>query len=228
MCPVPDTWWQEIVTTFLLMPSLSSWTHFREWHVCSAQVTEQAEVAARRLLEVTAQSSEVEIRASYRRLLLRTHPDLSPKVDATERTMALTKAYLLLSSQTSSSDPLPHPKPAPTAAETDPRAERVRIDLLDDLTISVGAPASETLMLLIDMAHSLGEISYLDPAAGLLEIVIEFLEEPTSSVLLSMQGRGDGTTEVFCSVEPLSGGISPPADAVARLLLRTLTHPEEL
>ena len=188
--------------------------------------------AARLLLGVEAACSEAEIRAAYRMLLLRTHPDINSKADATERTMALTSAYLLLTSL------VVDPAPAAAAAQQEEPAaeqgrrrapkkeEEIEILLLGDLTISVAAPASETLMLLIDMAHELGEISYLDPSAGLLEIVIEFVEEPTSSVLLSMQGRGNATTEVFCSVEPLSGGISPPADAVARLLHRTLTHAE--
>ena len=187
--------------------------------------------AARLLLGVEAACSEAEIRAAYRMLLLRTHPDINSKADATERTMALTSAYLLLTSLVV--DPAPAAAPQqeePTAQQGRRRAqkkeEEIEILLLGDLTISVAAPASETLMLLIDMAHELGEISYLDPSAGLLEIVIEFVEEPTSSVLLSMQGRGNATTEVFCSVEPLSGGISPPADAVARLLHRTLTHAE--
>ena len=194
--------------------------------------------AARLLLGVEAACSETEIRAAYRMLLLRTHPDINSKADATERTMALTSAYLLLTSLVV--DPAPAPAAAqqeesaqqaqPAAQQSRRRApkkeEEIEILLLGDLTISVAAPASETLMLLIDMAHELGEISYLDPSAGLLEIVIEFVEEPTSSVLLSMQGRGNATTEVFCSVEPLSGGISPPADAVARLLHRTLIHAE--
>ncbi|MCX6525808.1 MAG: J domain-containing protein [Actinobacteria bacterium] len=188
--------------------------------------------AARLLLGVEAACSETEIRAAYRMLLLRTHPDINSKADATERTMALTSAYLLLTSLVV--DPAPAPAPAaaqqeePAAQQGRRRAqkkeEEIEILLLGDLTISVAAPASETLMLLIDMAHELGEISYLDPSAGLLEIVIEFVEEPTSSVLLSLQGRGNATTEVFCSVEPLSGGVSPPADAVARLLHRTLIH----
>lgn len=189
--------------------------------------------AARLLLGVEAACSEAEIRAAYRMLLLRTHPDINSKADATERTMALTSAYLLLTSLVVD----PAPAAAAAAQQEEPAAEQgrrrapkkeeeIEILLLGDLTISVAAPASETLMLLIDMAHELGEISYLDPSAGLLEIVIEFVEEPTSSVLLSMQGRGNATTEVFCSVEPLSGGISPPADAVARLLHRTLTHAE--
>jgi hypothetical protein len=182
--------------------------------------------AARLLLGVEAACSETEIRAAYRMLLLRTHPDINSKADATERTMALTSAYLLLTSVAVDPALAQQAEPAPNqGTKTPSKQERViEIQLLADLTISVGAPASETLMLLIDMAHELGEISYLDPSAGLLEIVIEFVEEPTSSVLLSMQGRGNATTEVFCSVEPLSGGISPPADAVARLLHRTLIH----
>ena len=182
--------------------------------------------AARLLLGVEPACSETEIRAAYRMLLLRTHPDINSKADATERTMALTNAYLILTSLEVDGAPDQREQPAEDhGRNAAPKPERiVEIQLLSDLTISVGAPASETLMLLIDMAHELGEISYLDPSAGLLEIVIEFVEEPTSSVLLSMQGRGNATTEVFCSVEPLSGGISPPADAVARLLHRTLIH----
>ncbi|MEX0767330.1 MAG: J domain-containing protein [Microthrixaceae bacterium] len=166
------------------------------------------------LLGVTSESSPGQIRAHYRQLLLRNHPDHSSQDEAALLTMALTNAYQLLNSRT------PTPPPLPKLEQP----SQVEICLLDDFTLQVKAPASETLMLLIDMAHDLGEISYLDPAAGLLEIVIEFVEEPTSSVLLTMQGRSSGVTEVFCSVEPLSGGISPPADAVARLLLRTLTQ----
>ena len=79
-------------------------------------------------------------------------------------------------------------------------------------------------MLLIDAAHELGEISYLDPSAGLIEVIVEFVEAPTSSVLLSLQGRATGVTDVFCTVEPLSGGDAPPSDAVARLVLHTLVE----
>ena len=79
-------------------------------------------------------------------------------------------------------------------------------------------------MILVDAANELGEISYLDLSAGLLEVVVEFIEAPTSSVLLSVQGRATGITEVFCTVEPLSGGEAPPSDAVTRLLFRTLVE----
>jgi len=40
--------------------------------------------------------------------------------------------------------------------------------------------------------------------------------------VMSLQGRATGVTEVFCTVEPLSGGESPPEAAVTRLVAATL------
>jgi DnaJ domain len=181
--------------------------------------------AARALLGVAADADALELRAAYRRELLRTHPDLSPAGDATERTVELTRAYQLLltvDEQPEPPEPGP-PEPGPTEpAVADAPAEVIDVALLDDQTIAVAAPANETLLFLIEAANRLGEISYLDPSAGLLEVVVEFIEAPTSSVVLSLQGRATGITEVFCTVEPLSGGEAPPSDAVTRLLLDTL------
>jgi hypothetical protein len=114
------------------------------------------------------------------------------------------------------------PRPRPSAADDDlgPGAEAV---LVDAETIGIPAPAVEVVPLLIEAAHRLGDITYLDPGAGLLEVVVEFVGAPTSSVVLSLQGRAaTGLTEVFCSVEPLSGGEAPSAEAVTQLLHRTL------
>jgi len=77
-------------------------------------------------------------------------------------------------------------------------------------------------MAAVEAAHSIGEVVYLDPAVGLVEVIVEFVEAPTSSVVMSLQGRSDGTTEVLCTVEPLSGGHDPPTAAVTRLLARTI------
>ena len=186
------------------------------------RINQSALAAAEVLLGVSASTSLSEIRVAYRLQLLRTHPDVSSEVDASERTMELTRAYLLLISTKGKEQRRTEARSSVEARVVEDRPERLGIHLLDDLTLCVDAPADETLMLLIEMANNLGEIRYLDPSAGLIELVIEFIEEPTSSVLLSLQGRATGCTEVFCSVEPLSGGGSPPSDAVARLFLRTL------
>lgn len=171
------------------------------------------------------------IRRAYRRLLRSTHPDLSASADATAATVRLTVAYRTALDHLARA---PVADPAGTDAPTpaQPRAhhpevpgtgsEGVHVHLVDAETIGVAAPAGEVLPMLLDAAHRVGEVSYLDPAAGLLEIVVEFVDAPTSSVVLSMQGRATGTTDVFCTVEPLSGGPAPSAAAVTQLLLRTL------
>lgn len=193
---------------------------------------------ARRILGVSTDADPDTVRRAYRRRLHQVHPDVSGRSDATELTLELTAAYtVLLRSPGPAGDPsgasAPAARPEPRSPASPPPAqpvdpiEPVVVSLVDDDTIGVGAPAAETLMLLVEAAHRLGDISYLDPSAGLVEVIVEFVEAPTSSVLLSLQGRATGITDVFCTVEPLSGGEAPPADAVTRLLLDTLLdlHP---
>lgn len=191
---------------------------------------------ARRILGVGVDDDSAVVRAAYRRLLLQTHPDVSSSEQATALTVRLTQAYTVLVDRPapegaagpagSQAAPPPH-QPAPPSEpvpEPAPVPEPVVAGLVDADTFAVAAPADEVLLLLVDTAHALGEISYLDPSAGLVEIIVEFVEAPTSSVLLSMQGRATGVTDVFCTVEPLSGGEAPPSDAVTRLVLQTLVE----
>lgn len=215
---------------------------------------------ARRVLGIGADAEvdPVAVRATYRRLVRRAHPDVSTRPDAADRTARLTLAYRVLTTAIRTGDLAP-PSPSAEASKADgeteehspeggqkpagaggssqrrgrarkstpgPKAaavrDRVVVSAVDADTIAIHAPAEEALMLLLDSAHSLGEISYLDRTAGLVEVIVEFVEAPTSSLLFSLQGRADGTTEVFCTVEPLSGGDAPPVDAVTRLVVRTL------
>jgi DnaJ domain len=197
---------------------------------------------ARAILGVGPQDDRVAVRSAYRHLLLQTHPDVSGRADAAARTMRLTAAYTTLidppdevvdapsgGARPAPTEPGSTSSEAPRSTRADQAPSQDRVDpepilvALDDAqTIAVGAPANETLMLIIDAAHRLGEITYLDPSAGLVEVVVEFIEAPTSSILMTLQGRATGVTEVFVTVEPLSGGDAPPSDAVTRLLLRTL------
>ncbi len=205
---------------------------------------------ARALLGVAPDADVDDLRAAYRRKLLHHHPDRNAASDATERTIELTGAYRLLVELAQAPPPTAGPPTAapptaapPTAApptgapsaagwstagptrarrgEPAPALE-LTIELVDDTTIALGAPPDETLFLISETAHELGEITYLDPSAGLLEVVVEFVEAPTSSVVFTLQGRATGVTDVFCSVEPLSGGEAPPVDAVTRLVLDTV------
>jgi hypothetical protein len=203
---------------------------------------------ARRLLGVPDDADIRTIRAAYRRLLLHTHPDISGDRDATERTVGLTAAYRSLAraarqdekrstrsderSDDRSEDMAPRGSAATTSESsghgddrlgaTRPAPDRIGVARIGPDTIGIAAPAEETMLLLVDAADRLGDVGYLDRAGGLLEVVVEFLDAPTSSVVLSLHVRSDGVSEVFCTVEPLSGGDAPTAPAVTKLVLDTL------
>lgn len=194
---------------------------------------------ARRVLGVGPTATDDELRRAFRREVRSSHPDLSSSSDATERTIAVTEAYRVLvealrsPAAESSDSPVsadqrsgaPGPRPRAEQAEQPPAPGlELTIELVDDSTIALGAPGDETLFLICEAAHELGEITYLDPSAGLVEVVVEFVEAPTSSVVFTLQGRATGVTDLFCTVEPLSGGLAPPADAVTRLVLDTIAQ----
>ncbi len=169
---------------------------------------DQAEVRARRLLGLPPGAGPDDARAAYRRLVKQHHPDLSRAEGAAARTAELTAAYQLL-----------RDLPAePQDEARGPARQVVAAALVDATTIGIAAPADVTLLLLLDAAHRLGDVAYLDRSAGLVEVVVEFLDHPTSSVVLLVQERGDGVTEIACGVESLSGGSAPPVDAVTRVV----------
>ncbi len=181
---------------------------------------------ARAVLGVGADADHVTIRLAYRRLMRISHPDVADHPDATERAIELSAAFDVLVAR-----PAEPPGPARDAASpprtvAEPPAPNpfagARPMQLDVDTIALSLPPDEALLLVIDAAHQLGDVAYLDPSNGLVEVLVEFIEAPTASLLLTLQGRATGVTEVMCTVEPLSGGELPPNDAVTRLLVDTL------
>lgn len=181
---------------------------------------------ARALLGVSS-DEPAELRAAYRRRLRSVHPDLNPSMDAAEATRQLNAAYRLLLQSTAAEvldETARSATPTASAPTTRPAGPRRDVRVLDDCTIAVQGARDEVLDALVDVADVLGELVYLDVHSGLVEVVVEFVDEPTSTVTMSMQGRADGTVEVFCSVEPLSGGDGPPLDAVTRLVGATLAE----
>ena len=181
--------------------------------------------AALELLGVAHDADLEQVRRAYRRLVAEVHPDVSAADDATARTVALTEAYALL--RHGPAEPSSVPADHRTASPTDPGAiwdgPAVTVTQVDVDTVAVAAPADTTLLLLVEAAHELGDVVYLDPSSGLLEVLVEFVEAPTCSLLLTLQGRANGTTEVFCTVETLAGDDAPPLEAVTRLVAQTVS-----
>jgi hypothetical protein len=159
------------------------------------------------------------VRAAYLAQLHRLHPDHSAAPDANAVTATLTDAYQAVRAHLSEAE---IHRPERDAAPDVPPVEVIPIALVADDTIAVALPAGETYALLVEAAHRLGEVTHIEPSSSLLQVVVEFVDAPVCQLLLTMQGRATGVTEVFCTVESLEPQPAPGAAAVTRVLLDEL------
>ncbi len=79
-------------------------------------------------------------------------------------------------------------------------------------------PPATCFAMLHEVGHRIGEVAYLDPSAGLLEIVVELAGYGACSVMLTLQGRDrhhrgvlhGGAAAVAASPRPLPWRSSSP------------------
>lgn len=194
---------------------------------------------AARLLGLGRDADPNEIRRAFRALIRRHHPDLDQADDGTTA-RELIAAYHLLLAPTPEGQPLavddrrstPPPDPSivqPTVQANAPWADMlagswpssvddaVPVVRLDGDTLALGAPADEVFRILIEAAHDVGDVTYLDRSVPILEVLCRFVGEPATSLVLTLQGRAT-FTEVFCTVESIEARPAPPTDAVVDLL----------
>jgi hypothetical protein len=159
------------------------------------------EVEARRLLDVDGAVGPDELRAAFRRALRRTHPDLhGGDGEAARQVLA---AYELLAG-------LPPPE----------------LVTVDGDTVAAELPAGDLFEMLVVVGDRIGDVTYLDADAGLLEVLLQVPGHGPCSVVLTLQGRGAGLTEAMCTVEPVGAWPAPPPEVVAAVLadgLRAVT-----
>jgi hypothetical protein len=180
-----------------------------------------------RVLGIDPSDDPDEVRAAYTRRLFELHPDHSSAPDANEATVELNAAYRDVVTE------LERPSHIEAARETAPRGAQpgaparavVAVAKLADDTIGVGAPGPETFAVLLDACHRLGEVTYVEPGSGMIQVLVEFLDGPVCQLLLTLQGRATGVTEAFCTIESIDDRPAPPIDAVTDLLVHTLTAP---
>lgn len=84
---------------------------------------------------------------------------------------------------------------------------------IDGDTLRFDAPADETFRWLLEAAQDLGAITYLDRSGPLFEVLCRFLDEPATSLLVTLQGRSDGT-DAMCAAESIEARPGPPTSAV--------------
>ncbi|MGZ8753359.1 MAG: J domain-containing protein, partial [Acidimicrobiia bacterium] len=149
-----------------------------------------------------------EVRATYLRLVRQHHPDTAVDLaDAgrrTVRTAQITEAYALLASLRA--------RPAQTPADRGARPARWRFDdaLDDSRRVLLDASFDHAFVALLEVAHLVGAVSYVDRGSGVLEVIVTPAPTQATSLIIYLEpGEDLGVTEAVFGVEPL--GSHPPA-----------------
>lgn len=186
------------------------------------------------VLEVVAGDDWDAVRASYRRLIREAHPDVTGdgRGAATARQAArLNEAYAVLSRAKRSGTldaPRPsspganggRPTPPPPAPPATPDPPAVGVRLVGADTLLLAAPPEVAFPLLVEAAHRIGSLSYVDRNCGIFEVIVR-LDGETGSLLVMLQGRGHGTEAVF-ALESLERAASYVPEPVVREMLAAL------
>ena len=93
--------------------------------------------------------------------------------------------------------------------------------VLDGDSLTYPAPPDEVYRRLMAAADHLGELTYVDPDARLLDTVVTMDDGTACSLLASLQGRAHGT-EVFLTLEPLGAEPCPPVEPLVAVLAALL------
>lgn len=187
---------------------------------------------ARAILELPAQVTLDDVRAAYRRLLRRHHPDVDRGAGAQARTATIIEAYeLVVGWAAEEGDPpvlrwpvndlAPAPGPEPARVRADGPYDVVDAQALDTDTIAVDAPPPETYAALMEAASRVGNIAYVDRQLGIVETMVRFEGGPTCSVVMTLQGRAT-FTEIFCTMESIEAAPTPPIGPVIDALVEAL------
>jgi hypothetical protein len=168
-----------------------------------------------------------EVRAAFRRLVLEHHPDIAGP-DETEQTARLTEAYALLRRVADASGgdtitvaPPAPPAPAPPAPAPTAYEEAIATELAAGDTLLLHTPMAESFAVLFEAAGRIGHVAYFDRQLGILETIVRFEGGPSCSLLVTLQGRMDGT-EAFCTLESIEAMATPPIRPVIEALLDAL------
>lgn len=173
---------------------------------------------AARVLDVAPQAPWDEVRRAYRLAIGIHHPD---RMGATgdQQAVQIIEAFRVLERARLDprfAPPLPPPPPAsPDAAKdtsrrpSSPPVGGLALTRIDDDTLRIDAPADEAFRWLIEGAHELGNITYLDRSGPIFEVLCRFVDAPATSLLVTLQGRADGT-DALCSAESIEARPAPP------------------
>ncbi len=197
---------------------------------------------ARSVLGVSPADDWIAVRRAYRTLVRTSHPDLVG-AEGNERTITVNTAYRTLAAArregrlgahdapVTRTGPPPRPTRRPRPTISHQIADDVR--LLDADTLVLSSTPDETFRRLVEAAHALGELSYIDRSSGIFEAILHLQDGTHASFVVSLQwraapsDRGEPTCEAFCTLEALDRAESLDATGVLEQLAQFIPPDRE-
>ena len=168
-----------------------------------------------------------EVRVAYRAQIAASHPDREGGDPA--RASVVTEAYATLerAHREGRLQELPPPPAAPRpvgagATVLVPLDEPPEV--LEGDTVHLGAPPDEAFVRIVEACHRIGDVTYVDRSCAILETLVRVEGEGVCSLVITLQGRADGT-DAFCTLEAIEHVASPPVREVVERLVRALRRP---
>jgi len=108
------------------------------------------------------------------------------------------------------------PTPGPPPLDEPP-------EVLDGDTVHIRVPPDEAFVRLVEACHHIGDVTYVDRGCAILEALVRVEGEGVCSLLITLQGRAEGT-DAFCTLEALEHVGTPPVRPVVHRLVTALRH----
>ncbi len=157
-----------------------------------------------------------EVRAAYRARIQAAHPDRAGGDTARAATLNAAYATLVRAKRTGDLHQAPPPPPAP-----EPPPDPVPAEVLAGDTIHLKLPPDEAFVRLLEAAHRIGDVTYVDRSCAIFETLVAVEGEGACSLVITLQGRAHGT-DAFCTLESIERVASPPVRHVTEALVAAL------
>ena len=159
-----------------------------------------------------------DVNRAYRALIRQAHPDAGGSTAVAAR---ITEAYHWLQRAGVEPPQVPTPPPPPQPGPS-------TTDKADD-SYALRLPPGDIFARLVEAGHELGEVSYIDRDAGIIQVTFTAHNGVVcqlAATVVSMPSRASqGEARVEFTLDPLASGEAPPIDQVvnrfARLYRRT-------
>jgi hypothetical protein len=161
------------------------------------------------------------IRSTYRSRIRAAHPDIDgANASATASAARLNWAFDVLANATEQGRrPLPDPQPVVTPVV----GRRPRAEVASTSPITLRAGPGDVFVQLLEAAHEIGDVSYMDPEAGLIQVLLESGDPTASQLLIAVDRSVEPPTASF-TLDTQDGAHAPPiqdiVDELAAALIR--------